>query len=131
MIFSLDAILSLIAGITLISASFFYLSQIHVIQWSEPSHFLTAIDTLNVLRIDGTFGNAIATDNGARIKEFFDVMYPENICGALFIYQENATQPFINETKTGCSTYDQVYVFRSTIYTRTKLYYILLRIWYV
>lgn len=129
-VFSLDAILALIAAITLITAAFFYLSQIHVIKWSQPNYFLISLDTLNVLRIDGTLQTAIQTQNPANLTLFFDHMYGPQVCGALEIYKKGQPGIYLNATKTGCNSYEEVYVFRSTIFVAPSYYYTVLKVWY-
>ena len=128
-IFSIDAILSIMIALTLISASFFYLSQIHTVKWSQPNYFLTSIDTINVLRIDGTLRNAINTNNPTQIQRFMNLTYEDNICGSMNITDENNNLIFI-VNKTGCSSYEEVHVYRGTIINNYKIYLITLKLWY-
>jgi len=128
-IFSIDAILSIMITITLISASFFYMSQIHTIKWSQPNYFLTSLDTINVLRIDGTLENAINTLSGEKIQEFMNYTYDNNMCGSMNI-SDSSENTLISVNKTGCTSYEEVYVYRGTIVNNKKIYLITLKLWY-
>jgi len=129
-IFSIDAILALVVTITLISASFFYLSQIQVIQWSQPNYFLTALDTLNILRSDGTLRASIKPPaNGSSISTFMNAMYEDNICGSMTVQTRNGTLLY-EANKTNCTHYNEVYVYRSSIVVDRNIHNITLKLWY-
>ena len=134
-IFSLDALLALLAATVLISASFFYLSQVQTLNWSQPSLFVTSMDTLATLRLDGSLEDAVDTGSNSTIELFFNNMYPSNICGRMELYSRSGTL-VLSSKKTGCSLpastdSKSIFVSRRTFVANKQLYYAYLRTWFV
>lgn len=133
-IFSLDSAIALLTATILIGASFFYLSQVQTLNWSQPSIFVISMDTLNTLRIDNTFNDAIIENTNATLIEFMDVMFPPNICGNLKLYSSDLTL-LLTANKTGCvlptnTDTGDLYVARHTFVVKKEMYLADLRMWY-
>ena len=133
-IFSLDSAIALLAATILIGASFFYLSQVQTLNWSQPSIFVVSMDTMNTLRIDNTFNDAIIENTNVTLIEFMDVMFPPNICGNLELYSSDLTL-LISANKTGCvlptsTDPGDLHVARHTFVVEKEMYLAYLRTWY-
>lgn len=132
-IFSLDSLIALLATIVLIGASFFYLSQVQTLNWSQPSLYTTSLDTMQVLRIDGSLEWSIDNLDSSNISLFMDVMYPSNICGNMIFY--NRTRDVqLDAFKSGCDNLPDdskdIFVTRRTFVHNKSIYFAFLRVWY-
>jgi uncharacterized membrane protein len=134
-LFSIDAMLALISAIILIGIAFFYLSSVETLNWSQPGTFITAMDTLNVLRIDNTFSESIRYSSNESLILFMDNMFAVNICGRIELYNSTGNL-LIDANKTNCLLPNQtnpadIYVSRRTFVYNKNMYYAFLRLWYV
>ena len=130
-IFSIDAMFALISAVILIGIAFFYLSEVETLNWSQPSTHITALDTLNVLRIDNTLTNSISDNSNENLILFMDNMFPVNICGIIQLF--NSTDGLLIEAnKTDCILNDgvDIYVTRRSFVYNKSMYYAFLRLWY-
>jgi hypothetical protein len=134
-IFSLDALIAIVAATVIIGASFFYLSQVQTLNWSQPSITVISMDTLTTLRVDGTLKRAIEDDSNKTIELFFDKMYPSNICGGIELYDRHRSL-ILTANKTGCdsppgdSESNELFVSRRTFIVNKQMHYVFLRTWY-
>ena len=134
-VFSIDAMLALVSAMVLIGVAFFYLSQVQTLNWSQPGTFITAMDTLNVLRIDNTFSDSISQNSNESLIQFMDNMFPVNICGRIELYSNDSVL-LIDANKTNCILPTQtssadVYVARRTFVHNKSMYYAFLRLWFI
>jgi hypothetical protein len=134
-IFSIDAMLALISAVVLIGVAFFYLSQVQTLNWSQPGTYITAMDTLNVLRIDNTFHNSIKYNSNDNLTLFMNNMFPLNVCGRIELYNSSGNM-LIEANKTNCFVptnldSNDIYVSRRTFVYNRSMYYAYLRIWYI
>lgn len=129
-IFSLDALLALVSGTTLIIACFFYISQIQTIQWGQPAIYIFTMDSLNTLKTDGTLMNATEDNDSTRLGLFLNNMLSENSCGEIELYNSTGSLR-LSVNKTSCTAAPiQLYVARRTFIINNTIYYATMRTWY-
>jgi len=128
-IFSLDSLLALVSGITLIIACFFYISQIQTIQWGQPALYIFTMDSLNALKIDGTLENAMESGSSTRLLLFLNNMLDVNTCGEIELYNRTGSLR-LSVNKTSCGNSTQIYVARRTLILNNTVYYATMRSWY-
>lgn len=131
-IFSIDSMIALFSAIILIGIAFFYISEVETLNWSQPSSYITALDTLNVLRIDKTLENSIKNNSNESLILFLNNMFPENICGKIQLF--NSSEDLLIQAKKENCNIDlnlDIYVTRRTFVYNKSMYYAFLRLWYV
>lgn len=128
LIFSLDSFIAIITATLLISASFYYLSQVETVNWTQPNLFVTGMDTLTLLRTDNVMSRAIENGSNATLNNFFNNVYPSNLCANLTLH--NRTDRLLSARKNCSSDVNDVYVTRRTFVLNHTMHYATLRMWY-
>lgn len=129
-IFSIDALLAIIAAMSLITACFFYLSQIQTLQWTQPQMHIMLLDSLTTMRDTNNLRDLITSSDTATIQKFLDNVIPGNICESLLIYDRSNTLLY-ELNKTDCvNSPDDLYVSRRSFIARGQVYQAQLNGWF-
>jgi hypothetical protein len=99
-IFTLDAILAILVAGSMITASFFYLSQENI-QFNRQSLYKMALDLIAVLEMDGSLADYASTGSNSSIIIFISAL-PSQLCVNLTLYNNDSA--FMHSTqKSNCN----------------------------
>ena len=128
-IFSLDVLLAFISTLTLIIGSFFYISQVQSLQWGQPGIYIVTLDSLNTLKIDKTFADAVEYNNTVNLTLFLNNMLEPHVCSEFEFYNKSGSLK-LSINKTGCGNSSVIYVARRTFIINNSVYYATMKSWY-
>ena len=132
-VFSLDSLIALMITGVIIGSSFFYLSQVESVSWSQPGLQTINYDTLNILHVDKTFMKSVRYDDYTNVTEFVDNLFPDYICANMTFY-DGSDSEIKSVQKSGCAypkdNAKDIYVARRTFVNNYRIYYVVLQSWY-
>ena len=119
-IFTLDAILAVIVGGFIITASYFLVSHSKT-EFSTQSLSRISLDALAVLEKDGTFSTAVAAKNPSGLSSFLNSL-PSNICGNLSIF-DSSSLLIVSSQNSNCSLNQTIISRRVFVSSNFSTYY--------
>ncbi|MBI2661776.1 hypothetical protein HYX09_05945 [Candidatus Woesearchaeota archaeon] len=119
-IFTLDAILAIIIGALIISASYFLLSR-HDPGFNMNALSMMSFDSLAVLEKDSTFRNAADAKNPSGLAAFITSM-PGNTCANISVF-DNSSMLITSSQKSGCSLNYSIVSRRAFVSSNFSSYY--------
>ncbi len=128
-IFTIDAILAVLAALTLIAGSFYHLSQTQNIQWTEADRFQAAMGSLAVLELSNDLQSAVDGMTIIEIDKYLNNILPAQVCGDIRIFTE-AQSEILSTTKAGCAASDYRAVAVRDLYVNNNIYYAQMGVWY-
>lgn len=132
-IFSLDVLLAFISTLTLVTASFFYISQVQNLQWGQPGIYVISLDSLHTLKIDKTLANAYEFNDSTNLTLYMDYMLERNMCAEFEFYNKSGhLRLSVNRTIDGgsCGNSSVIFVARRTFIINGSVYYATMKSWY-
>ncbi len=132
-IFSLDVLLAFISTITLVTGSFFYMSQVQSLQWGQPGIYIISLDTLHTLKIDKTLANAYEFNDSTNLTLYMNYLLENNMCAEFEFYNKSGSLRLsVNRTLNGssCGNSSIIFVARRTFIINDSVYYATMKSWY-
>jgi len=128
-IFTLDAIFALMAALTIISASLFYMGQVGKIPFNKQALGKISQDSLTILEKDGTLGKAVEIGSAATLSSFLNSL-PSNLCGKIEI-NDASKNNILAALKPGCTGSNELVIsVRAFVGNNFNVYYARMEIWY-
>lgn len=128
-IFTIDAVLAVLAAMALISGSYYYLSQTQNIQWTNADKSQIAMNSLAVLEMSNSLQGAAATMSAAELDNYLNNILPAQLCANIMIFTETGAQ-LLTTIKSGCAVPEYKAVVIRDFYFRGFLYYAQMGVWY-
>ena len=128
-IFTIDAILAILAAMVLIAGSFYYLSQTQNIQWTDADRFQIAINSLAVLELSNDLQNAVSSMSTAGLGNYLNTILPAQVCADITVFNEAQTQ-ILTTIKNGCIVSNYRAVAIRDVYVNNNVYYARMQVWY-
>jgi hypothetical protein len=127
-IFTLDAILALLIAGSMITASFFYLSQENI-QFTRQSLYKMALDLFAILEMDGSLADYASTGSNSSIINFISTL-PSQLCINLTLYNNDSA--FMHSTqKSNCNITQPVVSRGVFVHYNLSAYYAELKMGYI
>ena len=101
-IFTLDAILALIAAALMITSSYFYLTSARTSEWGILDLNRLATDSLATLEINNDLEDVITSGSASTLDTYLNSMLPGRMCGRIRIFS-SARALLYSSMKTDCN----------------------------
>ena len=130
-IFTLDAILALIAAALMITSSYFYLTGAQASEWGILDLNNMATDSLAALEINNDLENVITSGSASTLDTYLNSMLPGRMCGRIRVFN-SARALLYSSMKTGCniSTTKTIAVSFRSFMAQDSIYYAKMEGWY-
>ena len=126
-IFTLDAILAILAVSSIIIASQFYLSKTNIF-YGQQDIYKMSTDSLTVLEKSRTLENAVKASSTSAIQNYLASL-PNQICATITVYDKNSVS-LLSATKTDCAASDINRIARRCFISNFESYYAEMIAWY-
>jgi hypothetical protein len=114
-VFTLDAVLSLVILVTMVMGILFFLNQQTDLVYNRNSLDTIARDSLTVLEKNNNLRNAVNINNLEVVNRFMNAL-PSHICSSIILY-DSFDNEVLTSTKSGCGTAIQRSVARRAFVT--------------
>jgi hypothetical protein len=130
-IFTLDAIIAIMAAIGLVAATYFFISGIQTSDLTKMNLNLQIMDSLAVLELKDNLKDAIVSGSNATLALFLDDMLPSHNCGYIELRDSNNDLQ-VHSIRGGCSLDNRTEIFmaRRTFVVNGDPYYAKMEGWY-
>lgn len=128
-IFTIDAIIAILAAITLTAGSFYYLSQTQNIQWTTADLFQISMNSLAVLELRNDLQNAVDSMSTTELDNYLNNILPVQVCADITIFNEAQSQ-ILSTIKSGCTATAYNAVAIRSFYLNNNIYYAEMGVWY-
>lgn len=129
MLFTLDALISMVVAVGLITAAIFALKNINTNAWSNSNINELSMDYLTMLENENALEDAVISMSTEDLKFFLNSFVRRSMCAKIKLY-DTSDNLLLVEVKTGCFSSDDIEVTKRSFVSDGEMYYAVMEGWF-